>query len=57
MVVHSATALRGGAPVSTRLDIQAQLPVAILIAAEAAVVPWAHRVLVPVIFTLNGLKR
>jgi hypothetical protein len=53
MVVHSVTASRGVAPVTKRLDILAQLPVAILIAAVAAVVPYVHQAPVPAIFTLK----
>jgi hypothetical protein len=50
-MVHSATALPGGAPVTNRLDILCQVPVAILIAAVAAVVPRVHQVPVPAIST------
>lgn len=50
-VVHSATALHGGAPVSNRLDILSQIPVAILIAAVAAVVPRVRQAPVPAICT------
>lgn len=50
-MVHSATALHGGAPVTNRLDILSQIPVAILTAAVAGVVPRVHQAPVPAIST------